>query len=193
MTENGGALSTLVLVTQDNSIESSQSAASTTLQWYAIQTRSRHEKRVEQGLREKAVHAFLPLNNTQNQWSDRQKTVELPLFPGYVFVNIAPDAQSRVPVLQTYGVISFLGVRGIGTPIPESEISAVQMLLQEKIPFVPYPFLRVGQGVRIRGGSLDGIKGILTQIRGDQSLVVSVELIQRSIAMRLSGFQVEAI
>ena len=193
MTQNGGALSTLVVTTQDNLLESSRPAGATALQWYAIQTLSRHEKRVEQGLREKAVHAFLPLNKTQNQWSDRQKTVELPLFPGYVFVNIAPDARSRVPVLQTNGVISFLGVRGIGTPIPDSEISAVQKLLQEKVPFEPYPFLKVGQGVRIRGGSLDGIKGILTQIRGDQSLVVSVDLIQRSIAMRVSGFQVEAI
>jgi transcription antitermination factor NusG len=117
--------------------------------------------------------------------------IHSPLFPGYVFVRSAGTLDARVAVLRTNGVISFVGVRGLGTPIPEEEITAIQAVLAEKIPFEPYPFLKVGQRVRIRGGSLDGIKGILTAVRGDQSLIISVEVIQRSISMRVSGYLVE--
>jgi transcription antitermination factor NusG len=110
-----------------------------------------------------------------------------------VFVNIVPAQNSRVAVLRTHGVYGFVGDRGVGTPIPESEISAVQEMLNHRIPFQMYPFLKTGQRVRIRGGCLDGIQGILTAINGDHTLVVSVGLLQRSIAMRLAGYQVEPL
>jgi transcription antitermination factor NusG len=106
-------------------------------------------------------------------------------------VRIAAVQDARVAVLRTNGVINFVGVRGIGTPIPDSEIEAVRALLTQQIPFIPYPYLRVGQSVRIRGGALDGIKGILAKVNGDQSLIISVELIQRSIAMRVTGYDIE--
>jgi transcription antitermination factor NusG len=163
------------------------------LRWYALQTRSRHEKRVTADLQEKAIQAYLPLCSAQHQWSDRRKFVDTPLFPGYVFVKITPDAQARVPVLQTNGVISFLGVRGVGIPIPESEIAAICTVLRQNIPVEPHPFLELGQRVRICGGSLDGIEGILTGMDAKKRLVVSIQLIQRSVAVRITGYAVEPI
>lgn len=158
--------------------------------WFAIQTRSRHEKRVTADLQEKAIHAYLPLCSMERQWSDRRKLVDMPLFPGYVFVKIAADVPARVPVLQTDGVIGFLGVRGIGVPIPDEEIAAIQTVLREKIPVAPYPFVQVGERVRICGGSLDGLEGLLTGMEGNKNLIVSIDLIERSVAIRISGFKV---
>jgi transcription antitermination factor NusG len=108
-------------------------------------------------------------------------------------VRISVDQDLRVAVLRTNGVNNFVGARGIGTSIPDSEIEAVQGLLKQQVPFKIFPYLRLGQTVRIRGGCLDGLKGILTKINGDDSLVISVDLIQRSIAMRVTGYDIELI
>ena len=161
--------------------------------WFAVQTRPRFEKKAARELEEKGVEAFLPCHASLRQWSDRRCTVHTPLFPGYVFVNTPHELDARVAVLRTSGVMCFVGIRGVATPIPEEEIIAIKTLEREKVPFEPYPFLEIGERVRICGGSLDGIKGILTGIRGDQSLVISVDLIQKSIALRVSGYRVEAI
>jgi transcription antitermination factor NusG len=168
------------------------SSISSEASWFAIQTRPRFEKKVALELQEKGLHSFVPLQVVKRQWSDRKQLVSLPLFPSYTFVRIAADLDTRVAVLRTHGVNSFVGVRGIGTPIPDCEIEAVQALLAAKVPFKPHPYLNVGQTVRIRGGALDGVKGILTKVNGDQSLIISVELIQRSVAMRVTGYQVES-
>ena len=159
--------------------------------WFAVQTRPRYEKKVALGLQEKGIQGYLPLHSVKHQWSDRKRLVSLPLFPGYTFVRIAADQDVRVAVLRINGVHSFVGAGGLGTSIPDSEINSVQELLKHRIPFQMYPFLKTGQHVHIRGGCLDGVRGILTAINGDHSLVVSVELLQRSIAMRLTGYQVE--
>jgi transcription antitermination factor NusG len=90
-------------------------------------------------------------------------------------------------------VLNFVGVRNVGVPIPDSEIDAVRAVLDGKTSFKPHPYLKIGQQVRICGGSLDGLTGVLTTVNGDQSLVISVNLIQRSIAMRVQGLRVEAI
>jgi len=160
------------------------------LHWFAIQTRSRHEKRVTADLQEKTIQTYLPLCRVEHQWSDRRQIVDVPLFPGYVFVKIAADVPARTPVLQTNGVIGFLGVRGIGVPIPEEEIAAIQTVLREEIPVAPHPFVRIGERVRICGGSLDGLEGLLTGMEGQRNLVVSIDLIERSVAIRISGFKV---
>jgi transcription antitermination factor NusG len=162
------------------------------MSWFAVQTRPRFEKKVALALQEKGLESYVPLFAVKHQWSDRKQTVSLPLFPGYAFVRIALVQDVRVAVLRTNGVLNFVGARGIGTAVPDSEIHAVRALLKEQIPLMPHPFLKVGQVVRIRGGALGGIQGILTKVNGDQSLIISVELIQRSIAMRVSGFQIEA-
>jgi transcription antitermination factor NusG len=161
--------------------------------WMAVLTRTRFEKKVCAELKEKGIETFLPLYSAKHKWSDRQAVVQLPLFPGYVFARIAPRQEERIPVLRTLGVMGFVGARGIGTPIPESEIQAVQTLLEQRVPFQLYPFLNIGHRVRIRGGCLDGIEGILTAINGDESLVVSVQLIQRSIALQINGYEVEPV
>ena len=119
--------------------------------------------------------------------------VHEPLFPAYVFVRITPVQDKRIAVLRTIGVTNFVGVRGVGTPIPDAEIQAVHTVLEQCVPFQFYPFLNIGKRVRIRGGCLDGIEGILTAISGNESMVVSIQLIQRSIAMRITGYQVEPV
>jgi transcription termination/antitermination protein NusG len=163
------------------------------LRWFAIQTRSRHERKVAAQLGEKQIAAFLPLFKEVHRWSDRRKVVELPLFPGYVFVRVPDEGETRISVLRTGGVVRFVGARENGTPIPDQEIENIQTLLASDIPFGSFPFLRVGQRVRIRGGSLDGLEGILIARNSDQSVVVSVELIQRSLAIRVAGFDLEVI
>ena len=119
--------------------------------------------------------------------------VHEPLFPAYVFVRIAPVQDTRITVLRTFGVTNFVGVRGVGTPIPDAEIQAVRTVLEQYVQFQFHPFLNVGKRVRIRGGCLDGIEGILTAISSNETMVVSVRLIQRSIAIRITGYQVEPV
>jgi transcription termination/antitermination protein NusG len=155
--------------------------------WFAVQTKPRHEKRVAAELEEKGVVSFLPMLSEVHHWSDRKRQVELPLFTTYVFVRIGGDRSSRAKVLRTNGVFSFVGVRGMGVPIPDDQIETVQAIVREKIPFSAYPFLNVGQKVRVRGGSLDGICGVLSAINNDRSLIVSIDSIQRSLAIRIDG------
>ncbi len=161
--------------------------------WFAIQTRPRYEKKVASELQKKGIDIFLPVFSVKHQWSDRQQVIHPPLFPRYVFVRVAPTLDTRVSILRTNGVNSFVGVRGIGSAIPDGEIEALQTLLEQRVPFEPYPYLKIGQRVCIRGGCLDGIEGVLTAVNGDQSLIISVNLIQRSIAMRITGYNVAAI
>jgi transcription antitermination factor NusG len=162
-------------------------------EWFAVQTKPRHEKKAAFELEEKDVQVFLPLHNVVHQWSDRRREVQLPLFPNYIFVRIGANVSERTVVLRTSGVRSFVGMRGTGSSVPEEEIDAIQRVLAKKVPFTNYPFLSVGQKVRIRGGSLDGVQGILTAASNDRSLVVSVECIQRSIAIRIDGYGVDPV
>jgi transcriptional antiterminator NusG len=166
--------------------------AAATRSWFAVHTRPRYERKVHSELQEKGVQAFLPLHSEVHQWSDRKRTVEMPLFPGYIFVRVTSSADDRVRVLRTNGVINFVGARNIGAPIPDSEIDSVQSVVKSGLPFKPHPHLEIGQRVYVRGGCLDGVQGVLTAVNGDRGLVVSVNLIQRSIAMRIEGFKVEA-
>jgi len=161
--------------------------------WFAIQTRPRHEKAVANGLQEKGISVFLPLSSAVHQWSDRRRLIQNPLFVGYVFVRVAESSNDRVSILRTAGVTNFVGNRSVGTPIPDSQVEAVRMIVEQGLPFTPHPFLRIGQRVRIQGGSLDGLQGILVAVNGDQSLVVSVELMQRSLAIRITGYRVEPV
>jgi transcription antitermination factor NusG len=161
--------------------------------WFAVQTRPRHEKKVTSELQEKGVESFLPLITATHQWSDRRRIVETPLFPQYVFVRIEQSTNARISVLRTNGVTNFVGTRGVGTPIPTDQIERVKTVIVREIGFTTHAFLNVGSQVRIRGGALDGLQGILTAVNGDQTLVVSVDLIQRSLAIRIKGYQVDPV
>ena len=161
--------------------------------WYAVQTKPRHEKKVDRAFQEKGIESFLPLYKEKRKWSDRYQWVELPLFSHYVFVRIRETPQHRVSVLRTNGVFQFAGRAGLGTPIPDEQMENLLALAQHCIPMAPHQFLKIGQRVRVRGGALHGIEGLLVAIRNDKSLVVSVDLIQRSVVIRVDGFELDGI
>jgi transcriptional antiterminator NusG len=161
--------------------------------WYAIQTKPRHEKWIAGQLREKHVHTFLPLLHEIRQWTDRRSKVEIPMFSCYAFVHIAQSTQERLNVLRTPGVLAFVGNEKQGTPIPHEQIENLQTAINGKIPCAVHPFINIGQRVRIRGGSLDGIEGILVGQGGEQSVVISVELLGRSVSIRVEGYNVELV
>jgi transcription antitermination factor NusG len=162
-------------------------------EWYALQTRPRHEKVVKYSLESSGIETFLPVCPQIRSWSDRRKVVEFPLFPGYIFARTAWSMQARVRVFQTNGVIAFVGPRKEATPIPEQQIDAVRSLIGSQAECRPHPYLTVGQRVRIRNGALQGLEGILVRVAGDHTLVVSVDLIHRSVAFRLDGYELEGL
>lgn len=173
--------------------EFSNLAALSQPEWYAIRTRSRHEKMVFEQLQNQGIESFLPTVKRIRKWSDRRKEVELPLFSGYAFARVSLASSDRLRVLQTNGVAGFVGVQGRGVPIPDSQIEDVKTLLVNDVPFKDHPFLHVGQRVRIRGGALDGIEGILAAAKSDRSLVISVEPIHRSLSICIDGYNVELV
>jgi transcription antitermination factor NusG len=161
--------------------------------WYGLQTRPRHEKIVAQRLEERGVTAFLPLVTEVHRWSDRKKSVEMPLFSCYVFAKFVPNREERLRVLRVEGVFGLVGDRGEGAAIPEEQIEAVRNVIGQRLPWSSHPFLKIGQRVRIRSGALDGMEGILVSRNGDRTLVISVDAIQRSLAVRVEGYEVEAV
>jgi transcription antitermination factor NusG len=160
--------------------------------WYALQTRAKHERVVKDRLDERGVVTFLPMVTEIRRWSDRKKKLELPLFSCYLFARLAPTRLNRLRMLSVQGVFSFVGTRGEGLPIPNEQIEAVQALVQQQLPYSSYPFLKTGQRVRVCSGSLKGLEGILLSHDGDSTLVISVDAIQRSLAVRVDGYEVEA-
>jgi transcription antitermination factor NusG len=160
--------------------------------WYAILTRSRHEKAVVSRLQERGFTAFLPLVRESRAWSDRTKIVDLPLFPGYVFVRTRPTNENKVRALRVDGVVQFIGARGEATAIPDEQIASVRALLTHQLKYTLHPFLKLGQRVRVRGGALRGLEGVLIARDGERALVVSIDAIERSLAIRLEGYDVEA-
>ena len=159
--------------------------------WYAILTKARHEKRVAAQFEEKRVCTFLPLLHQIHRWTDRRVKVEVPMFSCYAFVRMVQTVEERLKVLRTPGVLSFVGCERQGTPIPDEQIESLRTAISENIPCFPHPFIRAGKRVRIRGGSLDGVEGILMPQGRDQKLVISVELLQRSVSIRVEGYDIE--
>jgi len=178
---------------QDSQASINVSAANPEARWYAVQTAPRHEKKVALELTAKGIECFLPTVSEVRRWSDRRRVIVEPLFAGYVFTWIVPESSSRIALLRTNGVVGVVGRRGAGTPIPESEIFSIRLLVESRSQFAPHPFLNAGQRVRVRGGSLDGLEGILQSVKDDQSLIVSVELIERSVSLTISGYIVEPV
>jgi transcription antitermination factor NusG len=159
--------------------------------WYAVHTKARHEKRAAAQLEEKHICTFLPLLRQIRSWSDRRVKVEVPMFSCYAFVRIAQKTEERLKVLRTPSILGFVGCERQGTAIPDEQIESLQTILSHEVPCLPYPFLRVGKRVRIRGGSLDGVEGILVRRGADQRLVISVELLRRSVSLRIDGYDIE--
>jgi transcription antitermination factor NusG len=165
----------------------------TTAEWYAVHTYPRHEKVVADRIQQQGMTTFLPMLTEVHRWSDRKKVVQLPMFSCYVFVQLVPTNEHRLRVLQTNGVISFVGSQRIGTAIPDDQIEAVRTLMAQRVDCKTHPFLKIGQRVKVRGGALDGMEGVLVSQNGDDSLVISVDAIQRSLAVRINGYQVDPV
>ena len=184
------------MTTIDQTLEvpmNSSTVANDNAHWYAVHTRARHEKMVAERLLEQGVNTYLPLVKETHRWSDRKKVVEVPLFSCYVFARFAPTNQDRLRVCRTNGVLQVVGVRGEAISIPDEQVDAVRMLMNERLPWAEHPFLKVGQRVRICSGALKGVEGILVARNGDRTLVVSVDVIQRSLAVRIEGYHVEPV
>jgi transcription antitermination factor NusG len=163
------------------------------MRWYALHTRARHEKAVERRLRDQGMETFVPTTIEVHRWSDRKKKVEVPLFSCYVFVRCALSAEDRTHVHQIESVHGFVGTRGSSLPIPDEQIESIQKVLTQTAPWRSYPFLKVGQRVRVRGGAMDGVEGVFLSENGDHSLIISVDAIQRSMAVRIDGYDVEPV
>ncbi len=153
--------------------------------WFALQVRTRHEPGVANYLLGQGYESFLPLYKCRKRWSDRVKEVQTPLFPGYLFCRF--DPQDRLPIMKTPGVMQIVGVNRVPVPVDEVEIAAIQTLVASGIPNQPWPFLQVGERVRIESGSLRGLEGILMDFKGTQRLVLSITLLQRSVSVEIDS------
>lgn len=160
--------------------------------WYALQTRPRHERVVVHKLADRGVQTFLPTLTEVHRWSDRKKSVQVPLFSCYVFARFRDERTERLNVLRVGGVLGLVGSHGEGTPIPDVQVDTIRTLVERELPFSPCPFLKIGQRVRIRGGALEGLEGKFVARNGSHTLVISIDAIERSVAVRLEGYRVEA-
>ena len=151
--------------------------------WFALQVKPRHEKTAAWALHNKGYEEFLPLYRSRRRWSDRIKELDIPLFAGYVFCRFDPE--ERLPVLTSPGIVSIVGMGKIPAPVAEAEIAALQAVVRSGLRAEPWPFLRIGHGVRIELGPLAGLEGILSDFKSRQRLVVSVTLLQRSVAVEI--------
>jgi len=159
--------------------------------WFALQVRTRYEAGVADQLSRQGYDRFLPLYKLRKRWSDRIKEVDAPLFPGYLFCRFNP--QDRLPILKTPGVIQIVGFKTGPAVVDEAEIRSIQTLVAAGVPHQPWPFLAAGDRVRIESGPLLGLEGILTEVRRSYRLVLSVTLLQRSVAVEIDSASVTAI
>jgi transcription antitermination factor NusG len=152
-------------------------------QWYAVRTAAGREKAVSAQLQYKGFEEFLPLYRSRRQWSDRTRELELPLFPGYLFCRF--DFSNRLPILVTPGIKLVVGYGKIPAPVADAEIESLRRAVASGSGAIPWPYLSVGQRVRIREGSLAGVEGILLQVKNSWRIVLSVELLRRSVSVEL--------
>jgi transcription termination/antitermination protein NusG len=161
--------------------------------WYAVTTKSRQEKVVATMLDYLEVATCLPLINEERRWSDRKRMVATPLFQGYVFVRITTSGEVQLRVLKVPGVVDFVRARGSPLSIPDKEIEDVRAVLSHGVGCSPYPFLKAGDRVRVVRGPLAGIEGTLIRSGSQSKLVISIEMIQRSVAASVAEFDVEPV
>jgi len=159
--------------------------------WYAAYTCANHEKRVAEQLVRRSVEHFLPLYASVRKWKDRRVKLDLPLFPGYVFVHMA--LRDRLPVLQIPGVANLVGFGGAPTALPEGEIEALRTGLRNVVGAEPHPFLTAGRHVRVKVGPLAGLEGLVIRRKNRLRLVISLDLIHRSASVEIEGADLEEI
>jgi transcription termination/antitermination protein NusG len=160
--------------------------------WYAVYTKSRHEKRIKEQLDHRSIESFLPLYEAIHRWKDRRVTVSLPVFPGYLFVRISLP-EHRLPVVAVPGIVSLVGALGCPTPIADREIEVLKVCSMRGYKMVPYPYLVAGGRVRVHNGPLADLEGILLRRRGKSRLILSVKLIARSVAVEVDAADVAPV
>jgi transcription antitermination factor NusG len=153
--------------------------------WFALLVKPRHEKSVAQALRDRQLEEFLPLIREQHAWSDRVKCVRVPLFAGYVFCRFA--FADRLAVLNTRGVLRILGAGHIFAPVSCEQIADLRTIVASGLPARPGPYLVPGATVRVESGPLSGIRGMVVRNKGLTSVVVSVEILQRSVVVEVDS------
>ena len=173
-----------------NYLEAAPAVASA-FPWYAIRTKSNFSERVAVSLRDKGYDEYYPRYAVRQNWSDRVKTVFRPLFPGYVFCRF--DVSKRLPILTTPGVIEIIGTGRLPVAIPDAEIEAIQRILQTGLQAEPWPYLKPGDEVSIETGPLTGVRGRLLATKGTARLVVSITMLQRSVAVELDRWWVQPL
>jgi transcription termination/antitermination protein NusG len=151
--------------------------------WYALKTRSRHEKRVRDQLQQRDIDTFLPLCDSWRQWKDRKKKIDLPLFPGYCFARF-PLAE-RLRVLTVQGVAELVSISGRPEPIQDAEVAAIQRLVSTKLQYDPHPFLEEGMDVEVVRGPLAGVRGKLLRKDRVTRLVLAVTLVRQSAVVEI--------
>lgn len=159
--------------------------------WYALYTRHQHEKTVASILSQKGFEILLPLYPVTRRWKDRTKQLSLPLFPCYVFVH--GGLERRLNIVTTPGIHGFVETCGLPAVIPKAEIDAVRQALDRGFRVEPYPFLKCGDWVRVKYGPLEGIEGILVRKKNLSRLVLSVELLEKSVAVEVDAAMVERV
>jgi transcription antitermination factor NusG len=179
MWEELGAMSVSAVQILDSRADAILSRDSVQPRWYAAYTCANHEKRVREQLEQRSVEAFLPVYETVRRWKDRRVQLEMPLFPGYVFVHLA--LRDRLRVMQVPSVVRVVGFNGHPSALPDEEIEALRRGLAKGVRAEPHPFLSTGRRVRIKAGPLEGKEGILIRRKGIFRVVLSIDLIQRSI------------
>jgi transcription antitermination factor NusG len=161
----------------------------TTGNWYALYTNARHEKVVARQLEERCIETFLPLYRTWHRWKDRRKQVELPLLPSYVFIRMQEEHKPRV--LKVSGAISVVSFNGKMAALPEREIDALRNALESQIYAEPCPYLKIGRKVRVVRGPMAGAEGILSRKKDKCRVVISVDVLMRSVAVELDDCDLE--
>jgi transcription antitermination factor NusG len=151
--------------------------------WYALRVKSRCEKIVSSIVQNKGFQEFLPVYQSRRRWSDRVKSLEMPLFPGYVFCRLNP--QRRLPLLTIPGALHFVGIGKMPVPIEDREIAAIQSAVRSGLSTEPWPYLEIGDRVQLEDGPLAGLEGILVGAAKEHRLVVSVSLLKRSVAVTI--------
>lgn len=159
--------------------------------WYALYTKSRHEKFVHEELHKKGIETFLPVRNITRQWSDRKKLIEEPLFKGYLFVHT--PLTNRLPILNTKGAVCFVGPRSSPVVVPEAELISIRHFMESEIEVNPFPYLKEGERVYIRSGPMKGVEGFIVRKDKHCRLVISLDLMMKSISVMIDQACVEPI
>lgn len=159
------------------------------LRWFAVTVKPQHERAVHDGFQQKGLESFLPTYCAVHRWSDRLKRIQLPLFPGYVFCRF--EKRDKVSVLRTIGVRNIVSFGADPISVPKEEIERIKMMVASNAPAEPWPFLKVGQCVRVHDGPLAGLEGILVETRNGFRVVLGIELLQRSVAVQVNRDQIQ--